>query len=59
MPRLVFCDNMDNYVAYTFLRQHKLTREATYDLRRQRSRRVTCRTEKRLNSFVQASVDVH
>ena len=59
MPRLVFCDNMDNYVAYTFLRQHKLTREAASDLLRQRSRRVTFRTEKRLNAFVKESVDVH
>jgi len=59
VPRLVFGDNVDNSVAYTFIRQHKLTREAASDLLRQRSRRVTCRTEKRLNAFVQASVDVH
>jgi len=59
VSRLVFCENVDNYVAYTFIHQHNLTREAASDLLKKRSRHVTCRATTRLNAFVRSSVNLH
>lgn len=59
IPVGVFKKNIDTFVSHTYLRRHRLTREATSDYLRQRGRRSTCRFVKCLNAFVRASIDLH
>lgn len=59
IPGDIFKRHIDTFVSYTFLRQHRQTREAASDYLRQRGRMSTCRTVKELNAFVESSMDVH
>ena len=59
IPRAVFCERVDNFVAYSYIHHHRLPREAASDYLLQRSRLVTHRTARRLSEFVGASVDLH
>jgi len=58
IPEQVFQDNIDDFVAYNFIVQHCLSREATDDYLRQRRSAATCRTPHELNSTVESSVDL-
>jgi len=59
IPRAVFCERVDTFVAYSYIHHHRLTREAASDYLLQRSRLVTHRNPRRLFAFVGASVDLH
>lgn len=59
VPVDVFRAGIDNYVAYTFSVQHGLTRSATENYLRQRSRLTTFFTPQSLDAFAEASVDLH
>jgi len=58
IPRAVFCKRVDNFVAYSYIHHHRLTREAASNYLLQSSRLVTYRTPRRLSEFVWASVDL-
>jgi len=58
IPAQVFQDNIDDFVAYNFIVQHCLSREATDDYLHQRRSAATCRTPHELNSMVESSVDL-
>jgi len=58
IPADVFQDSIDDFVAYNFLMQHCLSREAMDDYLRQRRSSGSCRTPHTLNSMVKSSVDI-
>jgi len=59
IPASVFEDNVDDFVAYNFIVQHCLSREATDDYLRQRRAAGTCGKSHLLNNMVAASVDLY
>lgn len=58
IPSQVFEENIDDFVAYTFVVQHCRSREGTEDYLLQRRFAGTCRTPHALNSMVKSSVDL-
>jgi len=59
IPVKVVKDNIDDFVAYNFVVQHCLSREATEDYLRQRRSAGTCHTPYALNAIVHLSVDLY
>lgn len=59
IPSHVFKDNIDSFVAYTFVAQHCRSREGTEYYMRHRRFAGTCRTPHSLNSMVESRVDLH
>ena len=59
IPVKVFKDNIDDFVAYNFVVQHCLSREATEDYLRQRRSAGTCHTPYALNAIVHSSDDLY
>jgi len=57
IPAQVFENHIDNFVAYKFIVQHFLSREATEDYLQQRLSAVACQTHHLLNATVDSSVD--
>jgi len=59
IPGSIFQDRADDFVAYNFIMQHCLSREAIGDHLRQRRAAGTCRTPHLLNSMVAEIVDLY